>query len=87
MGDEFKFHLVKWDTICNPIQSGGLGVRNLTMFNGALVSKWLWRYGHEREALWRRVIDFKYGSEVGGWNTSMIRDPHRVSLWKHIGRG
>ena len=66
MGDEFKFHLVKWDTICNPIQSGGLGVRNLTMFNGALVGKWLCRYGHEREALWRWVIDFKYGSEVGG---------------------
>jgi hypothetical protein len=66
MGNEFKFHLVKWDTICNPIQSGGLGVRNLTMSNGALFGKWLWRYGHEREALWRRVIDFKYGSKVGG---------------------
>jgi hypothetical protein len=22
MGDEFKFHLVTWDTICNPIQCG-----------------------------------------------------------------
>ena len=44
---------------------------NLIMFNGALLGKWLWRYGHEREALWRRVIHCKYGSEVGGWNTSL----------------
>ena len=87
MGDEFKFHLVKWDTICNLIQCGGLGVRNLIMFNGALLGKWLWRYGHEREALWRGVINCKYGSEVEGWNTSVTRDPHGVSLWKQIGRG
>ena len=71
MGDEFKFHLIKWDTICTSIHCGGLGVRNLIMFNGALLGKWLWRYGHEREALWRRVIHCKYGSEVGGWNTSL----------------
>ena len=71
MGDEFKFHLIKWDTICTSIHCVGLGVRNLIMFNGALLGKWLWRYGHEREALWRRVIHCKYGSEVGGWNTSL----------------
>ena len=62
-------------------------MRNLTKFNGALLGKWLWRYGHEREALWRRVIDCKYGSEVGGWTTRVSRDPHGVSLWKHIRRG
>ena len=87
LGDELKFYLVKWDTICNPIQCGGLGVRNLIMFNGALLGKWLWRYGHECEALWRQVIDCKYAFEVGGGTTSVSRDPHGVSLWKHIRRG
>jgi hypothetical protein len=66
MGDEFKFQLIKWDTICTSIHCGRLAVRNLIMFNGALLGKWLWRYGHEHEALWRRVIHCKYGSEVGG---------------------
>jgi hypothetical protein len=33
IGDEFKFHLVKWSRICTPINSSGLGVRNLSLFN------------------------------------------------------
>jgi len=28
-GDEFKFQLVKWSTICTPLTSGGLGVKNI----------------------------------------------------------
>ena len=27
LGDEFKYHLVNWHTICAPIQQGGLGLR------------------------------------------------------------
>ena len=66
MGDESKFHLMKWADVCKPIQCGGFGVKNLQLFNGALLGKWLWRYGHEQEALWIRVIELKYGSKVGG---------------------
>ena len=27
IGDEPKFHLVNWATVCSPIASGGLGIR------------------------------------------------------------
>jgi hypothetical protein len=33
VGDEFKFHLVKWLTICTPLTSRGLGVKNTIQFN------------------------------------------------------
>ena len=36
IGDEFKFHLVNWKKACEPIQHGGLGVRNLLSFNQSL---------------------------------------------------
>ena len=65
LGDEFKYHLVSWRNVCEPLQNGGLGVRNLVLFNQSLLGNWLWRYV-EREALWRRVIDTKYGSLLGG---------------------
>jgi hypothetical protein len=59
IGEKFKYHLVSWFKVASPIFEGGLGVRNLRMFNCALSGKWLWRYVHEREAWWRVVVDFK----------------------------
>jgi hypothetical protein len=35
------------------------------LFNSALLRKWLWCYVHERKALWRVVVDSKYGSAWG----------------------
>jgi hypothetical protein len=66
MGEGKKFHLVNWSQVCQPIHLGGLGIRNLRIFNKALLGKWLWRFGNEREALWRQVIVAKYGILMGG---------------------
>uniref|UniRef100_A0A2N9I786 Reverse transcriptase domain-containing protein n=1 Tax=Fagus sylvatica TaxID=28930 RepID=A0A2N9I786_FAGSY len=48
LGEGKKFHLVNWSQVCQPLHSGGLGIRNLRMFNKALLGKWLWRFGNER---------------------------------------
>jgi hypothetical protein len=65
IGEEFKFHLVNWSKVYSPISSGGLGIKNLRIFNKALLGKWLWRYAHEREAWWKSVVDAKCGSTQG----------------------
>ena len=33
VGDEFKYHLVKWSKVCSPISTGGLSLRKLVDFN------------------------------------------------------
>jgi hypothetical protein len=86
-GDEAKFHLVKWNRICTPLHSGGLGVHNFIQFNRALLGKWLWRYGREREALWRLVIDAKFESLKGGWCSKEVSSSFGVDVWKQIRRG
>ena len=87
LGDEPKFHLVNWTTVCIPLSLGGLGIRNLRTFNVALLGKWLWRFGQERDALWQQVIEVKYGCDWGGWCSSSFSGPYAVSLWKNIRRG
>jgi hypothetical protein len=36
IGEEFKHHLVNWLKVCTLINEGGLGIRNLMLFNHAL---------------------------------------------------
>ena len=65
----------------------GIGIRCLRRFNSALLAKWLWRYGLENDALWRRVIGAKYGNEWGGWCTKSVLGAYSVCLWKFIRSG
>jgi hypothetical protein len=87
MDETPKFHLVNWSQICTPLRAGGLAIRNLRSFNKALLGKWLWRYGLEREALWRLVVDAKYGSLWGGWCSKSGTGSYGVSVWKFIRKG
>jgi hypothetical protein len=87
LGEEFKYHLVSWSKVCSPISEGGLGIRNLMVFNRALLGKWLWRYGLEREAWWRIAVDSKYGSLWGGWCSLEPAGAFGVGLWKNIRKG
>jgi hypothetical protein len=87
IGNKFKFHLANWHRICSSKVLGGLGVRNMIKFNRALMGKWLWRLALERDALWRKVVDIKYGSMGGGWCSKEVGGSFVVGVWKCIWRG
>jgi hypothetical protein len=61
--------------------------RSLRMFNRALLGKWLWRFGIERDAWWRIVVEFKYGCLQGGWCSHVPTGAFEVGLWKNVGQG
>ncbi|KAF5187145.1 hypothetical protein FRX31_023283 [Thalictrum thalictroides] len=52
--------------------------------NVALLAKWLWRFGCEPDALWRRVIFTKYGNGVNDWWPKPVQQSHGCSLWKGV---
>jgi hypothetical protein len=39
LGDENRFHLIRWDKVCLPFQNGGLAIKNLSLFNQAPLGK------------------------------------------------
>ena len=48
---ERKFHFVKWDTVCLDKRKGGLGVRDLSTLNKAILCKWNQCFANESETL------------------------------------
>ncbi|KAJ9536641.1 hypothetical protein OSB04_un000190 [Centaurea solstitialis] len=47
---------VAWTTICKPLECGGLGIKRLTVWNRALITKNLWAILSRRNNLWVQWI-------------------------------
>ncbi|KAK2636467.1 hypothetical protein Ddye_031259 [Dipteronia dyeriana] len=57
-----KIHLVGWDSICNSKKKSGLRVASIMDKSMSFfLAKWVWRFGNEANALWKRVLNAKYG--------------------------
>ncbi|RVW46854.1 Transposon TX1 uncharacterized 149 kDa protein [Vitis vinifera] len=77
-------HLVRWEVVSRPKESGGLGFGKISLRNIALLGKWLWRFPRERSGLWHKVIGSIYGTHPNGWDANMVvRWSHRCP-WKAI---
>ncbi|XP_057432142.1 uncharacterized protein LOC130724891 [Lotus japonicus] len=59
-GEVRKIAWVSWTSICKPKEVGGLGIKDLSIFNKSLLGKWRWRYLNEPDSFWCRVIKAKY---------------------------
>ena len=53
-----KISWLKWSTVCTPKQMGGLGIKNLSIFNISLLVKWHWHFLVETEAIWALILKF-----------------------------
>jgi len=52
---------VKWTTICKSKREWGLGIKNIKLFNEALLARRKWRLGIEEKGLWKDM-ESNYGS-------------------------
>uniref|UniRef100_A0ACD5V5Y4 Uncharacterized protein n=1 Tax=Avena sativa TaxID=4498 RepID=A0ACD5V5Y4_AVESA len=55
-----KMHSVAWDIMLKPKIKGGMGFKDMRMFNQALLARQAWRLIHNPESLCAQVLRAKY---------------------------
>ncbi|KAL5193482.1 Hydroxymethylglutaryl-CoA lyase, mitochondrial [Glycine soja] len=61
-----------------PVRGGGLGVKDISKFNTALMGRWIWAFASGQQQLWVRVLNSKYGD----WSEFQLGSNKRGhSLW------
>ncbi|XP_077250135.1 uncharacterized protein LOC143889713 [Tasmannia lanceolata] len=76
--------LLSWKKVCKSIKAGGLGIRRIRETNQALLGKWLWRFGEEGSQLWVKVIESKYGSSAGRWESVDNYKKKSATIWRDV---
>src|ERR1044072_7229000 len=55
-----KWHTLNWSHLASPKELGGLGIRDASNVNLALLGKLVWSLLHQKHKLWVQVLTSKY---------------------------
>ncbi|CAH2936087.1 MAG: hypothetical protein CPSOU_6785 [uncultured Paraburkholderia sp.] len=66
--------MIAWKQLVMPKQEGGLGLRDLSAWNKALLTKVLWKIQHKKDTLWVRWMHHIYLQRTDIWNLITHRD-------------
>lgn len=44
-----NFLWISWRTVCREKEEGGIGIKDLELFNKFLLTKWLWRFINDKD--------------------------------------
>ncbi|XP_078168462.1 uncharacterized protein LOC144562969 [Carex rostrata] len=81
-GNERFISFISWQKICESIENGGLGIRDMKTFNQALILKMVWQLASNSDKLWVQIFKAKYFSKAGLWAIKNKRDAS--PLWREI---
>lgn len=59
-GEEKRTNWIKWEALCKPKNEGGICLRDLAVFNKALLAKQGWRLLHNGNSLLARTLKARY---------------------------
>ncbi|KAJ4775464.1 RNA-directed DNA polymerase (reverse transcriptase)-related family protein [Rhynchospora pubera] len=82
IGRKKYLSLISWKKLQIPLDKGGLGIKDLELFNQALMLKWVWLLVDNRKSVWKEIIKDKYYTNKGFWGTINVRGSSL--FWKNI---
>lgn len=82
-GDKTRYMAyISWDTITEPKDYGGLAVRDLGIFNEAMILKSLWKLATKTETLWVQLVIAKYIPRSELWHSK--RNYNCSVFWRNL---
>jgi len=63
-------------------EMGGLGVRDINKFNEVLIEKWKWRFGVDKNGVWKDLLETRYDTWRG--MKSDRKNLKQSSWWKDL---
>jgi hypothetical protein len=83
--DKKHIHWSSWDKLIQKKSKGGMGFRDLGLFNQALLAKQAWRLLDQPESLCARLLKAKYYPNANLMDTAFVKNPSPG--WKGIAHG
>jgi hypothetical protein len=83
--DRRKMHWLSWDKVAKPKAHGGMGFRDLRVFNQALLARQAWRLIHYPDSLCARIMKAKYYPNGNLLDTAFIQNTS--ASWQGIMHG
>lgn len=71
-----------WERILAPKEDGGLGLGSIKAMNLALLAKWKWKFFHEQNSIWAKVINGIHN--LGSFPPTRLSSRHLGRVWKNI---
>ena len=59
-GERRKIHWVKWDSLCQSKANGGMGFKDLAIFNDALLAKQAWGLLQNKQSLFHKIFKSRF---------------------------
>lgn len=73
-----KMAWIRWARLCLPKESGGMGIRNMELFNVSLLGKWKWRFQKSNRSGWASLLNILYGDR------GLLSTKQTSTWWKEL---
>ncbi|KAK1270073.1 hypothetical protein QJS04_geneDACA019694 [Acorus gramineus] len=65
-----KMHQVSWDTICNPLEEGGLGIKSIHDWSVGSIGVHFWELANKNQSMWAKWMRQRYLRKDNIWRVS-----------------
>jgi len=84
-GDRRKVHWVKWKELTKSKMEGGMGFRDLALFNDSLLAKQALRLLKNQDSLFYKVFKARFSLIVLSWKPKKIEEGRMLGLASYMG--